>query len=248
MEKKAYAIASKLQRYHYDNCKVPYALHPVRSWVHEMLKSWFEEAEIIGSYRRALAYCHRLTTDEILNRERLQHEKDHLGLVFHLAEKELKASPLTPFQRRARYFSNLRKNSESKNSKPTESKSTLRSIIAEAFGEDFATSLETPGEETNERVNRTEKTESNGRRTPVDEHHRSSRQEGHLLGNQIGTQRLVAGGGLRHSDEQICLSGHHEQLEKRSRKDAQKLCERQPEITKGKFKSIQERYHQASST
>jgi len=97
--RKAYAIASRLQALHWDNCKILYSLHPARAYAERALGEGHDESRIVTAYSEALRYCHGVATDEINRGRRSVYEKATCALTVTLAAEQLSRDNQTSGQR-----------------------------------------------------------------------------------------------------------------------------------------------------
>ncbi len=99
LQRKAYAIATRLQGLHWDNCKIRYSLHPSRAYAERALREGHDEGRISAAYRASLNSCHGFATDEINRGERHQHEKATCALTVTLAADSLSLDGKTASER-----------------------------------------------------------------------------------------------------------------------------------------------------
>ncbi|MCC7518212.1 MAG: helix-turn-helix domain-containing protein [Verrucomicrobiae bacterium] len=100
LRRKAFAVASRLESLHWDNCKVAYALHAARSYAEQVMEDGHDESAILDAYRKALQYTHGVTTDEMDRGERSRHELATPALTIYLARCALAKDGKTVEQRR----------------------------------------------------------------------------------------------------------------------------------------------------
>ncbi len=107
LQRKAYAIAARLEALHWDNCKIRYSLHPARAYAERALVEGHHENRIVAAYTAALRYCHGVATDEINRGQRSAHEKATCALTVTLAAEQLSGDDQTPGQRWAAVIERL---------------------------------------------------------------------------------------------------------------------------------------------
>ncbi|MCC7519176.1 MAG: helix-turn-helix domain-containing protein [Verrucomicrobiae bacterium] len=100
LRRKAFAVASRIEPLHWDNCKVRYARHAVRSYAERAMQDGHDETVILGAYRHALRYTHGVATDEMDRGERLRHKLATPALTIYLARCHLAKDGKTVEQRR----------------------------------------------------------------------------------------------------------------------------------------------------
>lgn len=100
LRRKAFAVASRLEWLHWDNCKVAYALHAARSYAEQAMQDGHDEETVVGAYRYALQYTHGVATDEMDRGERSRHELANPALTIYLARCQLAKDGKTVEQRR----------------------------------------------------------------------------------------------------------------------------------------------------
>ena len=100
LRRKAFAVASRIEALHWDNCKVRYARHAARSYAEQAMQIGHDEAAILAAYRHALRYTHGVATDEMDRGERSRHEIATPALTIYLARCHLAKDGKTVEQRR----------------------------------------------------------------------------------------------------------------------------------------------------
>ncbi|MCC7518433.1 MAG: helix-turn-helix domain-containing protein [Verrucomicrobiae bacterium] len=105
---KAFAVASRIEPLHWDNCKVRYARHAARSYAEQAMQEGHDEAAILAAYRHVLRYTHGVATDEMDRGERSRHELANPALTIYLARCHLVKDGRTVEQRREAMAERLR--------------------------------------------------------------------------------------------------------------------------------------------
>ncbi|MCC7518029.1 MAG: hypothetical protein IT578_02465 [Verrucomicrobiae bacterium] len=100
LRRKAFAVASRLESLHWDNCKVHYARHAARSYAEQAMQDGHDESAILEAYHHALQYTHGVATDEMDRGERSRHEPANPALTIYLARCHLVKDGKTVEQRR----------------------------------------------------------------------------------------------------------------------------------------------------
>ncbi|MCC7518003.1 MAG: helix-turn-helix domain-containing protein [Verrucomicrobiae bacterium] len=108
LRRKAFAVASRLESLHWDNCKVAYALHAARSYAEQAMEDGHDESTILDAYRQALQYTHGVATDAMDRGERSRHELANPALTIYLARCALAKDGKTVEQRREETRTRLR--------------------------------------------------------------------------------------------------------------------------------------------
>lgn len=80
-------------QFHWDNCKVRFVQETARSYAEKAMKEGHDARDLLKAYDEALHYCHGLTTDQMLNRDRNRYEFATPALTVWLAREHLKKDP-----------------------------------------------------------------------------------------------------------------------------------------------------------
>lgn len=99
IQRKAYAVAERLQFLHWDNSKIFFVKQTAKAYAEKALQDGHDEQVILKAYETALRYCHRVITDEICRGKRHQSEKASPALTVWLARERLSGDPGTVDQR-----------------------------------------------------------------------------------------------------------------------------------------------------
>ncbi len=99
IQRKAFAIADRLEAFHWDNCKVSFSGPAAYSYVEGALGQGHEESSILAAYKKALEEAHQSTTDAMDRGERHRHEKASPALAIWLARRELGRDGKTSIER-----------------------------------------------------------------------------------------------------------------------------------------------------